>query len=118
MSAAGRLRRCPRLDRRDRAGFPTALRQRCLIHRLRNVLAKIPAGMRADIRDGYWAVFDIEDIKTEPGPRLVQLVEARLTAFTTHYTTTYPAAMKIVLTDREGLTADLRFPTEHHHRTT
>ena len=27
--------------------FPTALRQRCLIHRLRNVLAKIPAGMQA-----------------------------------------------------------------------
>ena len=35
--------------------FPTALRQRCLIHRLRNVLAKIPAGMQAEIRDGYWA---------------------------------------------------------------
>nr|WP_301150391.1 transposase [Mycobacterium simiae] len=34
--------------------FPTALRQRCLIHRVRNVLAKIPAGMQAEIRDGYW----------------------------------------------------------------
>ncbi len=96
--------------------FPTALRQRCLIHRLRNVLAKIPAGMQAEIRDGYWAVFDTEDLKTEPGPRLVELVDARLTAFATRYTTTYPAAMKIVLTDREGLTAYLRFPPEHHHR--
>ena len=27
-----------------------------------------------------------------------------------------PAAMKILLTDREGLTAYLRFPTEHRHR--
>jgi len=35
--------------------FPPALRQRCLIHRVRNVLAKIPAGMQAEIRDGYWA---------------------------------------------------------------
>lgn len=96
--------------------FPTALRQRCLIQRLRNVLAKIPAGMQAEIRDGYWACFDTEDLKTEPGPRLVELVDARLTAFATRYTTTYPAAMKIMLTEREGLTAYLRFPPEHHHR--
>jgi len=96
--------------------FPTALRQRCLIHRLRNVLAKIPAGLQAEIRDGYWAVFDTADLKTEPGPRLVELIDARLTAFATRYTTTYPAAMKILLTDREGLTAYLRLPPEHHHR--
>ena len=50
--------------------FPEALRQRCLIHRLRNVLAKIPTGMQAEIRDGYWAVFDTADLNTEPGPRL------------------------------------------------
>ena len=29
---------------------------------------------------------------------------------------TYPAAMKCLLADREGLTAYLRFPAEHHHR--
>ena len=48
--------------------FPTALRQRCLIHRLRNVLAKIPAGMQAEIRDGYWACFDTADLAAEPRP--------------------------------------------------
>src|SRR6478736_5871256 len=32
--------------------YPKALRQRCLIHRLRNVLAKIPTGMQAEVRDG------------------------------------------------------------------
>jgi transposase-like protein len=32
------------------------------------------------------------------------------------YGATYPAAMKCLLADREGLTAYLRFPTEHHHR--
>ena len=80
------------------------------------MLAKIPAGMQAEIRDGYWAVFDIEDVKTEPGPRLVELIDARLTAFAARYAAAYPAAMKILLTDREGLTAYLRFPAEHHHR--
>jgi transposase-like protein len=96
--------------------FTQALRQRCLIHRVRNVLAKIPAGMQAEIRDGYWGCFDTEEAKTEPGPRLVELVDARLAAFADRYGPTYPAAMKILLTDREGLTAYLRFPTEHHHR--
>jgi putative transposase len=96
--------------------FPKALRQRCLIHRLWNVLAKTPAGMQAEIRDGYWAVFDIEDLKTESGPRLVELIDHRLSGFIDRYRATYPAAMKILDTDREGLTAYLRFPAEHHHR--
>jgi hypothetical protein len=93
--------------------FPAALRQRCL-PRLRNVLAKTPAGMQAEIRDGYWAVFDTEDLKTEPGPRLVKQIDDRLSEFIDRYRATYPAAMKILDTDREGLTAYLRFPAEHH----
>jgi putative transposase len=96
--------------------FPAALRLRCLIHRLRNVLAKTPAGMQAEIHDGYWAVFDTDGLKTEPGPRLVELIDNRLTEFAERYAATYPAAMKILLFDREGLTAYLRFPAEHHQR--
>ena len=80
------------------------------------MLAKIPAGMQPEIRDGYWAVFDIDDATTEPGPRLVELVNTRMTAFAARYGAAYPAAMKILMTDREGLTAYLRFPAEHHHR--
>src|SRR5574340_15001 len=34
--------------------YPKALRQRCLIQRVRNVLAKIPTGMQAEVSDGYW----------------------------------------------------------------
>ena len=60
--------------------FPPALRQRCLIHRLRNVLAKILTGMQAEIRDGYWACFDTTEVDVEPGPRLVDLIDARLIA--------------------------------------
>ena len=32
------------------------------------------------------------------------------------YSATYPSAMKCLTTDREGLTAYLRFPAEHHNR--
>ena len=96
--------------------FPRALRQRCLIHRCRNLLAKIPAGMQSEVKDAWWAIFDTGDLKTPPGPRLAQLIDARITEMTVRYAATYPAAMKILLTDRAGLTAYLRFPAEHHNR--
>ncbi|TVS86196.1 hypothetical protein FPZ47_10610 [Mycobacterium helveticum] len=96
--------------------YPKALRQRCLIHRLRNVLAKIPTGMQAEVRDGYWAIFDTTDLTVEPGPRLVELVDKRIEAFAAKYADLYPAAMRILLTDKAGLTAYLRFPVEHHGR--
>jgi putative transposase len=96
--------------------FPKALRQRCLIHRARNIVAKVPAGMQAEIKDAYWALFDTDDLTTSPGPRLVELVDHRITAMAGRYSPTYPAAMKCLLADRQGLTAYLRFPAEHHHR--
>ena len=65
---------------------------------------------------GEREIFKGQFLTTEPGPRLVELIDARLGAFATRYAATYPAAMKIVLTDRAGLTAYLRFPPEHHHR--
>jgi len=97
--------------------FPRALRQRCLIHRARNVLAKVPAGMQAEVKDAYWAIFDTEGLKTRPGPKLTELIDARITETAAKYSATYPAAMTCLLADREGLTAYLRFPAEHHHRT-
>jgi putative transposase len=95
--------------------FPKALRQRCLIHRARNILAKVPAGMQAEIKDSYWQLFT-DDLTAKPGPKLVELVGHRITEMADEYSPTYRAAMKCLLADREGLTAYLRFPTEHHHR--
>ena len=96
--------------------YPQALRQRCLIHRARNILAKIAAGMQAEVKDAYWKIFGTEDLKTPPGPRLVELIDARISEMAAQYAPTYPSAMKCLTTDKEGLTAYLRFPAEHHHR--
>jgi putative transposase len=96
--------------------YPRALRQRCLIHRARNILSKIPAGMQAEVKDAFWAIFDTEDLTTPPGPKLVEIIDARIDAFAGKYRGPYPAAVKCLLTDREGLTAYLRFPAGHHHR--
>jgi len=97
--------------------FPKALRQRCLIHRARNIVAKVPAGMQAEVKDAYWAIFDTEDLKTPPGPRLVEIIDARISEMAARYAAAYPSAMKCLTTDRAGLTAYLRFPAEHHKRT-
>jgi len=96
--------------------YPQALRQRCLIHRARNVLAKIPAGMQAEVKDAYWKIFGTEGLKTPPGPRLAELIDARISDMTGRYSATYPPAMKCLTTGREGLTTYLRFPAAHHHR--
>jgi len=96
--------------------FPQALRQRCLIHRARNIVAKVPAGMQAEVKDAYWKIFDTGELTTPPGPKLVEIIDARIDEFAARYQALYPAAVKCLLTDREGLTAYLRFPAAHHNR--
>ncbi len=73
--------------------------------------------MQAEVKDAYWAIFDTEGLKTPPGPRLTEIIDARISEMAARYSATYPSAMKCLTTDREGLTAYLRFPAEHHHRT-
>ena len=121
----GRGLRSPLLIISDGAGglinaaetsFARSLRQRCLIHRARNLLAKVPAHAQGEVKAAYWQVFDTDDVDLEPGPQLVALVQARIDAFAEHYRPSYPSAVKCLLADREQLTAYLRFPAEHHKR--
>ena len=96
-----------------------SLRQRCLIHRCRNVLAKVPATAQEEIRGAYWAIFDTAALTgagVAPGQRLVTAVQARIDSFAQKYATLYPAAVRCLLADCEQLTSYLRFPVEHHKR--
>jgi putative transposase len=96
-----------------------SLRQKCLIHRARNVLAKVPAAAQEEIRDAYWAIFDTDALTAAgpgPGHKLVTAVQARIDVFAETYGKLYPSAVKCLLTDREQLTSYLRFPAEHHKR--
>jgi putative transposase len=101
------------------SSFPRSLRQKCLIHRCRNVLAKVSADVHDEIRDAYWAIFDVDDLLAngvQPGPKLVAAVQRRIDAFADTYSSQFPSAVKCLLTDREQLTSYLRFPVEHHKR--
>ena len=93
----------------------SALRQRCLIHRARNVLAKVPAERQGEIKAAYWEIFEVPE-GTEPGDRAVRAAQANIDAFARRWKHEFPAAVRCVLDDRQALTAYLRFPAEHHRR--
>jgi putative transposase len=93
-----------------------SLRQRCLIHRARNLLAKVPARAQDEVKDAYWSIFDTDDLDLEPGQQLVDAVQTRIDAFAERYQRVYPSAVRCLLADRAQLTTYLRFPAEHHHR--
>jgi len=78
--------------------LPRSLRQRCLIHRGRNLLAKVPAHAQAEVKAAYWAMFDIGD-DAKPGPIAESLVQQRIDAFVATYAKTYPAAMRCLQDD-------------------
>jgi putative transposase len=43
-----------------------SLRQRCLIHRARNVLAKVPTSAQAELKAAYWQIFQTDDLDADP----------------------------------------------------
>lgn len=92
-----------------------ALRQRCLIHRARNVLAKTPKNAQGQVKADYWAIFDVPDT-VEPGLEAVAHVQARIDSFAARWRDSYPAAVRCLLADRQSLTVYLLFPREHWAR--
>ena len=103
--------------------FPQSMRQKCLIHRARNVLAKVPAEAQTELTGAYRKLFDVDGVldgkdgpTVVPGPELVAFTQARIEVFATTYAARYPAAVTCLLTDREQLTSYLRFPREHQRR--
>jgi putative transposase len=95
--------------------MPAALRQRCLIHRARNLLAKIPTNAQAEVKADYWALFEVPDT-LEPGLHTVAHVQTKIDDFARRWRGSYPAAVRILLSDRESLTHYLRVPREHWSR--
>jgi transposase-like protein len=95
--------------------MPHALRQRCLVHRARNLLAKVPKNAQEEVKVAYWAMFDVPD-DIAPGQAAVDTVQHRIDEFAARYHKRFPAAVRALLHDRAALTAYLRFPREHWHR--
>jgi len=94
--------------------FSNSLRQRCLVHRARNLLAKVPTHAQAEVKAAFWQIFD--DIDAEPGDQAVAQARQRAHAFADRYQRAYPAAVACLLDTLPELTCFLRFPREHWTR--
>jgi putative transposase len=97
----------------DRA-FPNSLRQRCLIHRCRNALAKVSEHDQDAVKADFWAIVDVGD--AEPGDDAVAVATRQAAGFAATWQARYPAAVACVTDDLASLTVHLRFPPEHWRR--
>lgn len=97
----------------DRA-FANSLRQRCLVHRARNTLAKVSAHDQDELKADFWAIFDVGD--AHPGDEAVTVATRQAAAFATKWKNHYPSAVRWVIDDLASLTVHLRFPAEHWRR--
>ena len=91
-----------------------SLRQRCLIHRARNLLAKVPKHAQGQVKAEYWAIFD--GIEAAPGDPAVAEATRRARAFSARWGKLYPAAVECLNDGLCYLTTHLRFPREHWKR--
>ena len=94
--------------------FPGALRQRCAVHRARNLLAKVSARDQDEVKRAFWSILD--DIDAAPGEAAIALAKARAAEFRLRYGRAYPEAVRCLDDDFASLTAYLRFPREHWRR--
>jgi transposase-like protein len=94
--------------------FGASLRQRCVIHRLRNAVAKVAAADQDAFKADYWGVFD--KIAEPPGDAAVAECRRRLDGFRANWEKAYPSAVACLTEDFASLAVHLRFPAEHWRR--
>jgi putative transposase len=87
--------------------WPAADEQRCTVHALRNVTAKLPERHHREVKARWWKVFD----------EAASAAEARrLEAIIADYRSAYPSAMAVIERNLDALVAHLRWPSEHRKR--
>ena len=89
--------------------WPASDRQHCAVHRVRNLLAKLPERERERIRAAYWQALDEATNEHDGKQRLGNLVEELDQAG-------YTAAAKCLADDLDALVVHLRYPTRHRRR--
>jgi putative transposase len=89
--------------------WPASDRQRCAVHRLRNLLAKLPERERERVRQVYWQALDDATDERDGKQRLQALVDELDRAG-------YTAAAKCLADDLDALVVHLRYPTRHRRR--
>jgi transposase-like protein len=88
--------------------FPQARRQRCLAHKMRNLLAKAPEALRAELRDAAKAAYQA------PSPALAQALREDLVA---RFEREAPGTVRCFEEDFDACIAHLELPPAHRRVT-
>jgi putative transposase len=89
--------------------WPASDRQRCCVHRARNLYAKLPERERERVKHAYWQALDDAINERDAKQRLQALVdELDKGGFT--------AAAKCLADDLDALVVHLRYPARHRRR--
>jgi putative transposase len=89
--------------------WPASDRQHCAVHRVRNLLAKLPERERERARQAYWQALDDAIDARDGKQRLEALIDQLEGAG-------YTAAARCLADDLDALVVHLRYPTRHRRR--
>jgi putative transposase len=89
--------------------WPASDRQRCCVHRARNLYAKLPERERARVKQAYWQALDDAINANDAKQRLNALVDDLDKGG-------YTAAAKCLADDLDALVVHPRYPTRHRRR--
>jgi len=89
--------------------WPASDRQRCCVHRARNLYAKLPDRERERVKHAYWQALD-DAINERDGKQRLQALVDQLDK------DGFTAAAKCLADDLDALVVHLRYPTRHRRR--
>jgi transposase-like protein len=101
--------RAPGLIKAIEQCWPASDRQRCCVHRARNLYAKLPERERERVRQAYWRALDEAINERDAKQRLQALVDELDNAG-------YTAAARCLADDLDALVVHLRHPGRHRRR--
>ncbi len=85
--------------------FPLSDRQRCIAHKMRNILAKVPKEYQELIKQAVTAVYYAPEYST---------AEMLAADFIDRYAKQFPKAVKCFMEDLEACIMHLKYPASHH----
>jgi transposase-like protein len=89
--------------------WPASDRQRCCVHRARNLYAKLPDRERERVKRAYWQALDDAISANDSKHRLQALIDELDTGG-------YTAAARCLADDLDALVVNLRYPARHRRR--
>src|SRR5438105_12079410 len=89
--------------------WPASDRQRCCVHRARNLYAKLPERERERVKHAYWQALD-EAISEQDGKRRLHGLVDQLDK------EGFTAAARCLADDLDALVVHLRYPLRHRRR--